>query len=112
MNGGASTGLSAAATSLRSSSSSEASAASNDQPRASRSFTLRTAEFSASGWPARSTPSSRPLSSRLARPAISVTSTRMSLPTTVGSMWLYNNGSTLIALACRPALWAKADDPT
>src|ERR1041384_1781031 len=85
--------------SLRSNSSSEASAASKDQPRASSSLTLRTADDNSDGRPARSTPSSRPLSSRLARPAISVTSTRMSLPTEDGSMWLYSNGSTLIALA-------------
>ena len=36
----------------------------------------------------------------------------MSLPTAAGSMWLYSSGSTLIALACRPALWANAAAPT
>ena len=35
----------------------------------------------------------------------------MSLPTIVGSRWLYRSGSTLIADACRPALCEKADEP-
>ena len=47
-----------------------------------------------------------------ARPAISVTRMRWSLPTTAGSRWLYSSGPTLIADACRPALWANADAPT
>ena len=37
---------------------------------------------------------------------------RMSLPTSCGSVCWYRSGSTLIALACRPALWAKALVPT
>ncbi len=37
---------------------------------------------------------------------------RMSLPTAVGSMCWYRSGSTLMALACRPALCANALAPT
>jgi hypothetical protein len=36
----------------------------------------------------------------------------MSFPTLVGSVCWYRSGSTLIALACNPALWAKALAPT
>ena len=56
----------------------------NDQPVASRSLTVATTDDTASGWAARSRPSSDPLSSTLARPAISVTSTRCPLPTATG----------------------------
>ena len=43
---------------------------------------------------------------------MSETSIRMVLPTCSGSMCWYRSGSTLIAEACRPALWAKAETPT
>src|SRR5699024_1426578 len=62
--------------------------------------------------PVRSKPSSRPFSSIEARPAMSEMIMRMSLPSRRGSVCWYRSGSTRIALACRPALCAKALSPT
>ena len=43
---------------------------------------------------------------------MSETSMRMSFPTDDGSSCWYKDGSTLIALACNPALCANAETPT
>ncbi len=99
-----------APTVLRTSSSNEASAASYAYPRCSAAFTWSSTSVASSGYMSR--PSSAALASTLLRPASSLTSTCWRLPTAPGSTWAYASGRRAIADACRPALVAKAEDPT
>ena len=57
-------------------------------------------------------PSSRLLSSTDARPAISVTSTRMSFPTSDGSMWFVQLGVHAQCAGMQPGLMRESADPT
>mmetsp|Transcript_10722 Transcript_10722/g.22319 ORF Transcript_10722/g.22319 Transcript_10722/m.22319 type:complete len:270 (-) Transcript_10722:1005-1814(-) len=57
-------------------------------------------------------PASSACDSTLPLPDSSDTTACIVLPTSVGSMWLYECGSLRTAATCRPPLWAKALAPT
>ena len=62
--------------------------------------------------PSMSRPISSALSLMVARPAISLTTKRVPLPTASGSTCSYASLRLAMADTCRPALWANAEEPT